>query len=936
MKNKPQKVTLTEERIKKIKEKYKYTSLDVFSPSFLSEYKDQIATYFQTPEQQEYLRANMDRITEFCIADRLSNGLSPLCNGSEYIQMDSSFVDLTDDSFSIKPGSEYVETMLVHQLLHAATRQKGNNRNLTGVVEFIRDEAGKAVRGPNNKKNVALNEGLTRYFAEKISGKPIPNEVDNYAYNKSIVYLLSSVLGEDVLKSSYFGNGTNLKDVLNALAQDETFYDDFNKRLDTISKMETTIRRIRSGQIKTADAESIARMEAVNEAQKTALMENLFAKVIIPQVQKIEVPEIVDYSNHSQVEAHNLALQQRQAILLPILKEHPDLLKSVAKYIPEHSFSNFVTNEVLKEIQQEILSNGMSFDKIAQVARKVNENLTIGPRITKDFLGTVDDFYNNNPTAMQDRSTTMTPLLRRQLESMVNVLDQLEEAARLNPTAEMEESVRNYREGFLRKHFQKIPNLDQEIERIREEKRKKQQKDGNEGPELAPDVAAILEEARKKGEDQAKSDVGDTSKQEISEEQREVNTTRKFSINDRFIIDNQTGAVIDQRNLPMNKKVENIARATGEFDVTKDPVLVDMTTKSSKAYVQGLIPTLKPEKIQILKKHYGDNWEQVIQQAFEQGYNQGLNIAFAQAKEKGLVDRREITEAIKSGTLPEESKIAIDLEEVQYVAANFDVKKTETGETIVVDKVTEQPVLSSKTVHSLAFASEWVNATGDRAFAPGQERVYRFVQVEATKSLETEGAIDPVEIVADADAMGEEYKVVVEKLFAGNQPPTAVENFFAQQTPKAVKKEETYVVETPPVIDVSVSEEMSPPAKHPVESFHDVMGHLDTASLEEVKGQLEIFNGASIEIDGTRHHPYNDPVSAAKFNARYFDLTGEYHPRFMEQAPIVIEGLMRDKEELIKTGAYKPEYFERLETISSDISSRQIDTPEMENAPKAR
>ena len=63
--------------------------------------------------------------------------------------------------------------------------------------------------------------------------------------------------------------------------------------------------------------------------------------------------QITDLQDYAQVQAHNLALQKRQEILRPILKTYPDILKSVAKYIPNHKFSDFVTDEVLVEIQKE-------------------------------------------------------------------------------------------------------------------------------------------------------------------------------------------------------------------------------------------------------------------------------------------------------------------------------------------------------------------------------------------------------------------------------------------------------------------------------------------------------------------------------------------------------------------------------------------------------
>lgn len=792
MMNKPVRVTLTEERIKKIKDKYGYSSFAVFSPSFLSEYKSKITGFFPTPEQQEYLTTNMDNVTEFIIADRTSRGMSAFANSPETIQMDSEYVELSDDSFTIKPGYEYVETLFVHQLLHAATRQKGNSRNLTGVAEFIRDEAGNVAKGPNNKKNLALNEGLTRYFAEKISGSIVPNEVDPYAYNKNIVYILSDVLGEEILKSSYFGNGTMLKETMNALAQDDSFYDDFNKRLDTIAKMETTIRKIRSGKIKQADPETVARMTAVTEAQKAALMENLFSKVIIPQVQKIEVPEITDMQDQRQVQAHNLALQQRQEILRPILKKYPDILKSVAKYIPNHKFSDFVTDEVLVEIQKEIQTNGFNFDKIASAARKINDSYSLGARVSKDVIQAADEFYNANPDALQDRSTTLTPLLRRQLERMVDVLDQLEAAAKQIPSEEMEASVRNYKEGFLRKHFQQIPNLDEEIEKIREEKRNASKKPPEEVVEeekkvVPPEIADILEEARKKGAEAGHAYAG--GEEPKKEEPEDVNTTRKYNIKDKFIIDDQTGVVIDQRNLTIAQKVENIVRATGDFDVAAEPEFINMAAKSSRNYVNGLVDSLSMTQINALKKAYGKEWQEKIQAAYEEGYRQGLTAALESAKLKGLQDRREIGEAVKEGNLPEEPAVEMDLEQVQFVDANFDIRRNEDGTTIVVDKVSEQPVLSERTINTATFAREWKEAVGERAFSPEATKLYRFVQVEAKKGLETTGKIEPADVLADAEVMGDGYKVVTEKLFNSANPTPVVSNFFASQTPNVVQVE---------------------------------------------------------------------------------------------------------------------------------------------------
>ena len=787
MNRQPQRISIDKEYEKQIKEKYGYSFLYAFSASFLEEYKEKIIDFFPNPAAKLYLQGNMDQIKEFFIADRISNGLSRLCCGGPAIQMDIEFADITDTSFKLKEGYDYIETIFIHELLHAATRQKGNNRNLTGVLEFIRDENGKVVDGPNNRKNVGLNEGLTQFFAEKISGSRVPDEIDSYTFNKNIVYLLSEVLGEDVLKTSYFGNGSNLKDVLNALSQDANFYDDFNKRLDTITKMEATIRKMKKGTLIPNDKESTARMEAVAEAQKTALIENLFAKVIIPQVQKIEVPVITDFENTEQRALHNAAIQKRQAILLSMLKKQPDLLKSVAKYIPDHVSSTYATDKTLSEMQKEILENGMNFDKIAQMARRVTTNHKVSSRINKDFLGAVDEFYKNNPDALKDRSTTMTPLLQRQLKQIVGVLVQLEELALKNPNPTTEKSVRDYRENFLRKHFHQISNLDEEIEKIRQEIKNTKNKTESE-PEISEEVAQILEEARKKGENDALS-IDQTPKEDEPNQENNQVVTRNFTLDDKFIVDNQVGTIIDQRNLTISQKVQNIVRATGEFDITKDPVLTKMTTTSAENYVESISQHMSSQQIQALKKSFGEDWQKVLQESYEKGYRAGLEIGLKNAKKEGMTERNKIEETIKKGILPEESKTQISLEEVKYVNDNFDVKITPSGETIVVDKVTEQPIISERTKATTLFAKEWSKITGEKAFSTEQAEVYRFIQVEAIKPLTEEGKINPSTVLTDAEVMGEKYKSVTQQLFSSQKTVSVVENFFAHQTPNVKKKE---------------------------------------------------------------------------------------------------------------------------------------------------
>lgn len=102
---------------------------------------------------------------------------------------------------------------------------------------------------------------------------------------------------------------------------------------------------------------------------------------------------------------------------------------------------------------------------------------------------------------------------------------------------------------------------------------------------------------------------------------------------------------------------------------------------------------------------------------------------------------------------------------------------------------------------------------------------------------------------------------------------------------------------------------------HILNRTNEIILNPQEASLEDISSLLNYFNGKPVLIDGVAHHPFNDPMSASKLNARYKELTGQNHPVFTEQAPKVIDDLMKDRDMLIQAGAYGTDYFDKLEQI---------------------
>ena len=119
------------------------------------------------------------------------------------------------------------------------------------------------------------------------------------------------------------------------MAEDPEYYDRFNKDLDTINKLQTTIIRIKKGSIKPKDPESLERMETVLAAQQERLVESVFANVVIPAVQRQDK-------------------SVRQENLLPLLLNNEPLLTPVAKYVVKHHNSDWISDNILERIRKEI------------------------------------------------------------------------------------------------------------------------------------------------------------------------------------------------------------------------------------------------------------------------------------------------------------------------------------------------------------------------------------------------------------------------------------------------------------------------------------------------------------------------------------------------------------------------------------------------------
>lgn len=910
MSKEPRRINLSEERVKVSKGK-QYTQFNAYDPECLEEYEELILSKFASnPELQALLKANMDKVTEFIIGDRLNSGVGVSASvfnsdGSRQIHMDTLFFDERDNTFTVKPDCDYFDTLVVDALLHVAAGKKGN---LTGVLERERNAEGKST---GKKKNSGLNEGITQYIAEAITGKKIPEEANNYSFNTEMVSLLADVLGPGLITNAYFGDSNTLKDAMNALAQDPEYYDKFNRDLDTINKLQTTVKRIKNGSIKPKDPESLAKMETVLKAQQERLVESVFANIIIPQIQSYKV------------ENKNIAATKdlRQSKLLPILKKHEELLRIVAKYISPSLHSEFVSDQALSAIQKEVRENGINFAKIAEASRKIDESKKTATVTANKYTEEVNKFYIENEQALNsNRTTQLSPFLKRELQQFLKIYDQLKEIAEKNggPTVE---SFNDY-DRWFRAHFSKIPNLDEEIAKIRVEEQVRQQAARTEEP---AELKAAREAGRKAGEEAlgGKKEEQQEPKKQPSEPEKPKRQEDTSVLSKKFVASDLSGQVFDQRNLSLYEKAMNYANATGEGISPDDTLLVEMRNKSVEKYMSSL-PNNPPKALYAV---YGDRWREVLAQAYAEGYRQGMASRLNEATQKGMEQRAETKNAILNGKPLEEPKRSMDLEELKFVHETFEIVSFEDGYERVINKSTKQPVLSERTMTGKIYAEEWVATTGIEqddhtleAFTPKHAEMFENFNAVVRSHIKEDGQLDIDSAMEELASKGEGYKAISDSLLGDQEHIRLTSEFITLNA----KKEE--LVNAPKTVEHHRPEQ-------PLTDLTQVLTHVTEATEEEINSQLNIFNGAPIkQEDGRVYYPFNDPVTAAKLNTRYLELTGEDHPVFVQHAPSLIEGLLKDKDSL--ASSYPPDYFDKLTLIKGDLESRHPELVQTEQQEK--
>lgn len=106
-----------------------------------------------------------------------------------------------------------------------------------------------------------------------------------------------------------------------------------------------------------------------------------------------------------------------------------------------------------------------------------------------------------------------------------------------------------------------------------------------------------------------------------------------------------------------------------------------------------------------------------------------------------------------------------------------------------------------------------------------------------------------------------------------------------------------------------------------IEKFEQIKYGISKASLEDVKNILDHYDQDSILIDGVEYHFRPTILQGASLNARYKELTGQDHPKFLKTQEKLLEEEIKSNQANKVNG--KPTIYEQLKNNTMELGNHE-------------
>lgn len=244
------------------------------------------------------------------------------------IVIDKKFVDFDSKGnvIRLKPHlSKLITSQLGHELLHAASRNNGNN----------------GIKRRNGPDNTGLNEGITQMFTEDAFDYVVSPFTDGYTDYKKVAKIMRLCLGNQVFRNSYFDHTDDLERATNRLAQSSTFYAELNQALTDLYYFKKTAKK--------ASPSDKSKIITVYNARIKACLGNVIIYLVVPKINSLKTEE------------------EKKKFINQVLSEVSDNREIFAEVQHLLKSELFMSPEELKKEKEKI----KLFDSRAQVKAKI-------------------------------------------------------------------------------------------------------------------------------------------------------------------------------------------------------------------------------------------------------------------------------------------------------------------------------------------------------------------------------------------------------------------------------------------------------------------------------------------------------------------------------------------------------------------------------------
>lgn len=514
--------------------------------------------------------------------------------------------------------------------------------------------------------------------------------------------------------------------------------EEINKEFDLLRRLEATQERIATGELAPVNADAADNMKALETTLKNGFVNSAFMGIINYIATK--------------------PLEERSAILDGFMERYP-ILSMVDRFVIKGMDEVYLTNEYLAKIAQEFaeLDEIPFTERFERVLHEETDDV--------EFEEFVDEYVEDNDDLINKLNTAnkrITPALTGDFEKDMEILFQLESIA--NTSEETRTALENFK-VYIRNRYGNVDNLEDLISEYRER--------------------YILEQARIAGEEEARRILSEHEHELEAEEVEETEHTNAYSANDRFIISDVTGLVIDNQGLSIAQKASNIAYATGDYNATADPAVQEMMNANVERIVDTLMPSeeeiqrtvekrvaamnlddeaQREEAARNIRAQLVEEKRASIRQAYTQGWKLGFEMGIAPYIQQGVQARSDLQGKVERGEPLDEAVLPISFEELKYANEHFELRRNpETGERKIFIRGTDTEVVSPRTKAEYNQSLAWVAAFGrtpdghinpEQAFADDKKTAYDFFVKQSRRDLRSNGEINLDELSTGMEALG--------------------------------------------------------------------------------------------------------------------------------------------------------------------------------------